>query len=82
MDGNGAVAGGGLGVITLPPSSMLVGGGYEIPPMPTDEAELNAKFEEIVEELDLTDAKKAVGFFISVGVRLSATSFILFPPKS
>ena len=39
---------------------MLVGGGYEIPPMPTDEAELNAKFEEIVEELDLTDAKKAV----------------------
>ncbi|XP_028967542.1 disheveled-associated activator of morphogenesis 1 [Galendromus occidentalis] len=62
VDGNGAVAGGGLGVITLPPSSMLVGGGYEVPPMPTDEAELNAKFEEIVEELDLTDAKKAIMF--------------------
>lgn len=61
--GTGSGAGGGsLGVITLPPSSVLVGGlgGYQLPPMPTDEAELNAKFAEIVEELDLTDAKKAV----------------------
>ncbi|XP_022645280.1 disheveled-associated activator of morphogenesis 1-like isoform X2 [Varroa jacobsoni] len=62
--GGGTPGPGGLGVVTLPPSSLLVGGlgGYQLPPMPTDEAELNAKFAEIVDELDLTESKKAVMF--------------------
>ncbi|XP_037581095.1 disheveled-associated activator of morphogenesis 1-like isoform X2 [Dermacentor silvarum] len=45
------------GVVTLPPPPLLT----PTHPMP-DEAELNAKFAELVDELDLTAAKKEVMF--------------------